>query len=207
MPSPSSLHLALDLAQSPILAAVMRRQPVPEDALMLVRLAGGDEEVLQKAVRRTGRESAQLRAAATFYIQQVLWQPDADHYRVLGASSDADAQTLAEHMRFFMKWLHPDGQAAKPSSRSLGRVLEAWEAVKTPERRRRYDRALLLRQGRPIGESTQSRGMRHLPVIHDANIPSRTRMKMAVFWSAALASAALVAVVVIAPDWLPVLAR
>lgn len=208
MPSPSSLHLALDLAQSPILAAVMRQQPVPDDILTLIRLAGGDEEVLEKAVRRTGRRSAQLRAAATFYIQQVLWQPDADYYRVLGAARDADAQTLAEHMRFFVKWLHPDGQAAKPSSRSLARVLEAWEAVKTPERRSRYDRALLRqRRSRISGEPCQARGMRHLPVIHTADVPAPTQVKAVVFWSVAVASAALVAFVVVAPDWLPLVAR
>ena len=208
MPTPSSLHLALDLAQSPILAAVMRQQPVPEDTLTLIRLAGEDEEAVRKAVQRTGREASQLRAAAVFYIQQVLWKPDADYYRVLGASLDTDAQRLAEHMRFLMKWLHPDRKLSRPSSRSLARVLEAWEAVKTPERRRRYDQTLFRRRSAPSTvKAKRARPVHHLPVIHTGPADASQQKTAVVFWSVALASVALVAVMVMAPDWLPAIVR
>lgn len=125
-----------------MLASVMRQRPLPADVLTLIRIAAGCASALQESVQITGKDPAVVRAAAIFYIQQVLWTSEADHYRVLGLGSDATAAKLAEHLRWLMKWLHPDQGRADVRPAAMARVLRAWDAVKTPERRKRYDRSL-----------------------------------------------------------------
>ena len=142
MAAPSAVFLALDLVRSPILAGVMRQHPLPSDVLFLIRIAAGSKEALEKAEDLTGKSRAQLRTAAVFDIQQVMWPRGGDCYRVLGASPEAAQPELVEHLRWLMKWLHPDRGKSELNKLYAGRVLGAWDQLKTPDRRQTYDRSL-----------------------------------------------------------------
>lgn len=154
MSLPSALHLALDLARSPILAAAMRRQPVPRDVLILIQLASADTETLARLSRRTNRNGSPLRAAAVLYLQRVLWGPDSDHYRALGVDPRDPPEKLKQHFSWLMKWLHPDKAQTAEEAVFREKVLAAWDALKTPERRLAYDRTL---RARPDSNRRRSR--------------------------------------------------
>ena len=82
-----------------------------------------------------------IRSAAAFFIEQILFAPDADSYRVLGASPQASASQLRQHVGLLMRWVHPDLDPQGERSKVSGRVTAAWNDLKTPQRRAAYDEA------------------------------------------------------------------
>ena len=64
-----------------------------------------------------------------------------------------------------MKWLHPDSGGENVQKRFAARVLRAWEAVKTPERRRDYDRVLAKQSARAAVGPAARLSARRVPWI------------------------------------------
>ena len=63
------------------------------------------------------------------------------YYVVLGIAEDADRETIRSAYRAMVRRYHPDaGASASPDT--FRRVVEAYETLNDPERRRLYDRAL-----------------------------------------------------------------
>jgi hypothetical protein len=141
MTSPTALRLAFNLARKPGLAKAMRRQPLPPDVLVLIRIVAGSPETCRAAATATGKSLDVIKGAATAFLQQILFHESSDSYRTLGASPDASRETLREHLRWLMKWLHPDRNYDDWEIVFAERVLRAWEDVKSVERRAAYDRA------------------------------------------------------------------
>jgi hypothetical protein len=190
MAGPSAVFLALDLVRSPILAGVMRQHPLPKDVLELIQIAAGSPEALEQAVRATGKNRAEIRQAAVFYIQQVLWPRDGDCYRALGAAPEATQNELAEHLRWLMKWLHPDRGSSELNKLYAGRVLRAWEQVKTPNRRRRYDQSLVAKAASKRGR----RGSARMPLLPRVAGPGRKGVRWALDRRILLAAALVLGV-------------
>jgi curved DNA-binding protein CbpA len=109
--------------------------------LTLLRIVAGDTEVEQAAATLVDRPPQVVRQAAGFFIEQILFAPDADSYRVLGASPQASSAELRRNMGFLLRWLHPDLDPRGERSIFIGRVTAAWNDLKTPERRAAYDQA------------------------------------------------------------------
>jgi curved DNA-binding protein CbpA len=74
-----------------------------------------------------------------FFIEQVLLCPNSDSYRVLGADSQASSGELRRNMALLIKLLHPDKDPQGQRSIFANRVNQAWNDLKTPERRATYD--------------------------------------------------------------------
>ena len=74
-----------------------------------------------------------------FFIEQAMLYPDADSYRVLGASPKANSSELRRHMSLLLRWLHPD-RGLSERSVFAHRVTRAWNDLKNEERRAAYDR-------------------------------------------------------------------
>jgi hypothetical protein len=87
----------------------------------------------------TGASAAVVTEAASFFIEQAMLHPDADSYRVLGASSNATSSDLRRNMSLLLRWLHPDRSTSERSV-FAHRVTRAWNDLKTDERRMAYDR-------------------------------------------------------------------
>jgi curved DNA-binding protein CbpA len=81
-----------------------------------------------------------VREAAEFFIVQILLAPDADSYRVLGATPDASAGDLRRNVALLLRWLHPDVDPKGERSMFATRVTRAWNDLKTPDRRAAYNR-------------------------------------------------------------------
>jgi hypothetical protein len=177
----------------------MRQQPVPNDVLVLLRIAANDPEALNHAAKLAGRGPETIRAAAVLYLQQILWTPDADNYRALGVRPDAPKTILLEHLRWLMKWLHPDHQRSVEEAAFAERVIAAWNAIKTPERRAAYDLSL----GRTVSKSQKTksrRSARRVPWIVEPHDTSVDRSRL--WWRlAALAVAVVGLAAVVTTDW------
>ena len=152
MPNKMALKIAIDLMHLPSQVRFWREEPLPDGVLLLLRLAAADREAEETAVALTGRPRATLLKAATFFIEQILFAPDADSYRVLGASPQASSSELRRNLALLLRWLHPDIDPDGERSMFIGRVTTAWNNLKTPERRTEYDK-----QTRFINHKKESR--------------------------------------------------
>ena len=84
----------------------------------------------------------ELREAAAFYIEQIMLTPSADSYRVLGTRPGASDAELRQNLALLCRWLHSDVCQDQGRSVFFLRITEAWNNLKTPERRAAYDAAL-----------------------------------------------------------------
>lgn len=165
MAGAAAVRAAIDLVHVPSRVRLFRAEPLPEGIETVLRVAAGDEAAETAAAAAVGRPRDLVRKAAAFYIEQILLCPDADSYRVLGADERATAAELRRNMALLLKWLHPDMDRQGVRSLFAGRVTQAWETLKTPERRAAYD---LERSLRKAGRSRRRRSARSKHGVHAA---------------------------------------
>ncbi len=134
-----ALKVAIDLMHVPSQVRLFRSEPLPDGVLTLLRIAAGDAEAENSASLLIDRSRDTLRAAATFFIEQILFAPDSDSYRVLGTNRDASAAEMRRNVALLLRWLHPDLDHQSERSIFVGRVTAAWNDLKTPQRRAAYD--------------------------------------------------------------------
>jgi len=134
-----AVKIAIDLMHVPSQVRLFRSGPLPDGVPMLLRIAAGDDEAESTAALLTDRSRDIVRQAATFFVEQILFAPNADSYRVLGAAPQATAGELRRNVALLLRWLHPDMDPRGERSIFIGRVTTAWNDLKTPERRAAYD--------------------------------------------------------------------
>jgi len=122
------IETALDFSRMPALARTSVQPPLPKGIVEVMRIAAASPNACQEAARATGETPEILIAAARFYLQQSLFRPDADAYRVLGLEPGAARVTAREHMRWLLQWLHPDRNADLEAVYAE-RVVKAWREV------------------------------------------------------------------------------
>lgn len=123
MRRPQALALALSLSERPSAARSAQTQPLPKGVTFILELAAGDAQAITEALKLTGRSEIDLQNAAGFFIEQVLFTPAADSYRILGSHREATFAELRRHMALIMKWLHPDLVSNKSFGNDLNRSL------------------------------------------------------------------------------------
>jgi len=119
------IELALDLARMPSLARADVQAPIPANILEIIRIAAEDEEACESAAALTREPIPVLVESARFYLQYLLFRPDADRCRILGVRPGTAKATARTHMRLLMKWLHPDRNAGIYAVYAQ-RVMVAW---------------------------------------------------------------------------------
>jgi hypothetical protein len=124
-----ALQVALELFRSPTLARSAKRMPLPKNVLDVIRIAAGDAFEPKIIEATFGWPEADVRAAAVFYLQQVLFDKNSDDYRLLGLSQGSVEVDVKDHKRALLKWLHPDRNANKWESVLLQRVVKASENI------------------------------------------------------------------------------
>jgi hypothetical protein len=124
------IELALDLARMPALARTPVKPLIPPNVVELMRIAAESPSACSDAVVATGESPQVVVQAARFYLQQSLFRPDADCYRILGLQSGASRATARRHMRLLLQWLHPDRNNDLDAVYAE-RVLTAWREVST----------------------------------------------------------------------------
>jgi hypothetical protein len=125
-----AVDLALDLARMPAFASSMAASPLPVDVLEVIRIAAGSPEACRAAVLATGQPEPVLVEAARFYVQQILFRPEADCYRILGLRPGDPRELARVHMRWLLQWLHPDRNDGWDAIYAK-RIVKAWREVST----------------------------------------------------------------------------
>ena len=138
MDQTDAVRVAIDVLRVPTRLPALRSKALPAGVTALLEIAAGDAVVCRTAAAKVGDSETVVRSATAFFIEQILLYSGNDCYRVLGASSDASSAELRRNMSLLMRYLHPDS-ANIDRSLFARRVLEAWENLKTPERRAQYD--------------------------------------------------------------------
>lgn len=135
----TALESALGLLHLPSRVRTLRAGELPADLETLLRIVAGDDNALSQAMKTSELSESVVQSAASFYIEQILLHPEADSYRVLGAAPDATIDELRRNMALLLRWLHPDREANSARALFANRVTQAWNDVKTAERRVVYD--------------------------------------------------------------------
>jgi hypothetical protein len=138
-----ALRIAIDFIHVPSQVRRLRSERLPDDVQLLLRIVAGEDEAESAAVSLTGRSLQEVRQAATFFVEQILFASKSDSYRVLGATRHASAGELRQNVALLLRWLHPDLDVGGERSIFVGRVTAAWNNLKTPQRRAAYDAATL----------------------------------------------------------------
>jgi hypothetical protein len=173
----AALDVAVTLVEHPAAVRQASCSPLAGGMGLLLQVATREPDALLSAQAMTGRSPGALQAAAGFYIEQILFHPQADYYRTLGASAGAPRSELRRNMALLIKWLHPDGREQRASRSDLDRgifihrVTQAWEHLKTDERRAAYDRTL----NDKVTERKRWRRSHRRRVSHKAGRPERRR--------------------------------
>ncbi len=142
MSDTSAILLAIDIMGSPSRLQKHKQNDIPEGMDLLLRIVVGDIEASNYAIKVTERNISEIRRAAEFFIIHVLFQPGSHSYRILGVSTVADTSEIRRNMAYLSRWLHPDSEVAQGYEAYWYKITEAWETVKTSERRAAYDKFL-----------------------------------------------------------------
>lgn len=119
------IESALDFARMPALGLSSVVPPLPADIVEIMRIAAAHPKACQDASDATGEPAHALIEAARFYLQQLLFRPEADCYRILGLRQGASRVTARTHMRWLLQWLHPD-RNDRLEAVYAERVVKAW---------------------------------------------------------------------------------
>jgi len=144
-----AVKVTIDLIHVPSRVRHQRSLPLPAGVPIVLGIAAGDEGALSETSTAIDRPRELIRKAAAFFIEQILLSPDADSYRVLGANRTATASELRHNMALLIRFVHPDASQQDPRSIFAGRVTQAWEDLKTPERRASYDKVSEVQEVKP----------------------------------------------------------
>lgn len=154
-----ALKVALDVFHVPSRLRQARIDPLPRQMLTVLRIAAGESEAIENAMRQLERPREVIENAASFFIEQVLFSPEADSYRVLGGDPSTPSTELRRNMALLSRWVHPDLDKGGARASFAVRVSRAWENLKTPERRQIYDaKAAARRQDAERGNGRKRAG-------------------------------------------------
>jgi hypothetical protein len=160
MESVQAIKAALSLFHLPARLKAARAEPLPPGVDLLLRAASGDQDALSVACTASERSPDLVRQACVFYVEQVLFSPDSDYYRLLGTSCDASISELRRNMALLLTWLHPDKDVTGERTHLAMRVTAAWDTLRSREQRAAYDASLVRSLARDPGvQRTQSRSM------------------------------------------------
>lgn len=168
--------LALAIRHAPARHSELLRgnAPLPPGVGILLRLAGGTSlQELDPALASLGPEN-ELRKAALFFIEEVMFRRDADHYRLLGLPPEATPEQIKEHHRLLMRMFHPDRDSHLDERREqfATRANLAYNTLRDAGARADYDASLKPQTTRPVQAPRR------------APMPARRRMAQPEsFWS------------------------
>jgi hypothetical protein len=139
----------------------MRRTPLPAgvDFLLLVAV---EPEAAEAASKKLDRSPGQIRDAANFFIEEILLARGGDSYRILGGSRETPTPILRKNFFYLCRWIHAAGYENPARPVYLSRLTDAWNDVKTPERRDAYDQSFDARSLRKPPQRSSNRLQRKL---------------------------------------------
>jgi hypothetical protein len=126
---PKAIAEALEFAKQPHNVVQLKLRRLPEDILILLRTVGGDETAFAAWPAEYVGKPDKCRDIAAQYLMGVLFQGKDDPLRMLALPATYDDETLKEHKRLFLKWLHPDGNSNTDENKHFSAVMSAIKLV------------------------------------------------------------------------------
>jgi hypothetical protein len=180
-----ALEQALAYYRAPALLPSARDRRLPDDVIDLLRIAAGDESAAAAGADASCEPQDAVVEAAVFFVQQVLFEPGADSYRVLGVNRDAPDARIKENYRWLVRWLHPDRNLDDWDSVYADRVNRAWQDLRIPDRRSAYDLRRAAAEPLAAGGASSVPRARHRLQAGDAPadplLSARTAQRLPVF--------------------------
>jgi hypothetical protein len=137
----AAIRAALSLMALPQRHRQLRKEPLPGGIELLLSVAV-DAGLATTCARKLQRTPQHLMDAATFFIEQILLAPSSDSYRTLGGARDTPAHQLRDNFVCLCKWIHAEEREGFAAPVYLVRITQAWNNIKTPDRRAAYDQSL-----------------------------------------------------------------
>jgi len=132
-------RLAVYALHLPPTVQALRSKPLPKHVSVLLQIAAGEEDVTNSVADALERPTQVIRDAAAHFIEMILLAPGTDYYRVLGANPETSDAEIRRNVTLLLKWLHPDAGRAGYRTVYAKRVVDAWNNLKTAERRAGFD--------------------------------------------------------------------
>lgn len=136
----------LDYYRSPLShpLSVNRAQRIPREFSDFLESFARPEERLTPIAQALGCRVDELLAASYFYIRQMLFLEDGDHYRLLGLSADAGIDDIRRRYRVLISLFHPDRIRTEEQweAQFVRRLNLAYGVLKRAEKRCAYDQQL-----------------------------------------------------------------
>ena len=127
-----ALDAALALARNPGLATSMQGRPLPSGIPLLLQIVADEADAAGGVAKAFKLDERSLRFAVEHYVQTVMLFAGAEPARVLGVEPGASRAQMRIHLRWLMRWLHPDHNPAAWRSAFADRVLTAWREASSP---------------------------------------------------------------------------
>lgn len=167
MADPAAAQLLRQFARHPVLPPA-EGLPANDEAFraLVADLTRGDRSshgaVLREVAEGAGLTVEELARRARFLLACLLIPASGTHYEVLGVAPNATTREIRRRWAALIRRYHPDRFSAGGGDwlgEQARRVLEAYQTLKDPARRRRYDLELARRSaaGRPLAEEARRR--------------------------------------------------
>jgi hypothetical protein len=117
-----AMKCAIELYLQPVKARKFERNPLPNGIFELLKIAAQGEEKVDEFTPIAGLSAPEIYSAVTFYLQAVVFHQAASDQRLLALADGFDAETLRNHKRMILKWLHPDRNHNRWESKLFLRV-------------------------------------------------------------------------------------
>lgn len=176
----AAIKTALSLLSVPSRGRQVRRSQLPSGTDMLIRIAI-DPLTAEAVSESLHRDPGQLSEAASFFIEQILLAPGGDSYRTLGASRESTSNVLRQNFVYLCKWVHAAEREGFAGPAYLVRITQAWNNLKTQDRRATYDKTLDSTSGEQAPhDDMKSRLARNgealkVPVFHKKSLQAARR--------------------------------
>ena len=182
--STDALELALALHQAPIQRFALRDRPLPTDIGVALQLASAAQPQLGQAAARFQESEETIVEAVRFYLQQVLFEPGTDAYRILGLTPAAEFKQIRQHHIWLQRWLHPDRRGEDWEAALATKINWAWQQLRNETSREEYNRT------RRSGAAQQAA---EAPAVEPVQVPmwNAAPIKPARHWMRRLAMAAV----------------
>jgi DnaJ domain len=172
------LQLLHTLAAHPVVPP-MDRLPADDEALhtLLTELIGGERSRYAAECRRAAAEAGitleELARRAEFLLACLILPQAGTYYELLGITPNASPEEIRQRWAVLIQRYHPDhlGRSDGWVADQARRLIEAYQTLKNPERRRCYDTALLRER------ATVTEGRRYWSARHSTRKAQPTRQR------------------------------
>ncbi|QFU74627.1 J domain-containing protein [Halioglobus maricola] len=167
---PELLYLALDFYRDPRRFEHLRQlgAPLPfgiGELLAAPSQCLAAEHLAATAVALHASEQECV-ACVPFFIKQLMFEAPGDYYRLLGVERDAPQAQVKQHYFYLMRLFHPDRDVHNEGWDDLyaPRINEAYNTLRNPARRAKYDASLVPLDGFNPGQLAQGAAVPVQPV-------------------------------------------